>query len=317
MGHMSPVSLNIYRLAADRPIPCEHWEFNQQDVIQVGRHPGNDLVLSDKRVSRSHATLFHDGQSWHCAAFGANGIAVGGLQLPHVQIRHGLTVSLAGHEGPRLLFEMPGSDEDEQIRGSVTFLVEELREGSQEALEKLWARCFATVVRLARQRLGHASRRVVDEEDVAIGVFSSLFDSSSAGRLPELHDRESLWRLLITMTTNRAKNVIRDQRRAKRGGGLVRGDSIGDLTEFRLSTTGPSAFDNLLGHEPTPDAIIAINEQISEWLARLPDDEHRQIALRRMEGFTNDEIASLVEIPLRTVERRLHLIRAAWTDEST
>ena len=309
-------TIDVFRQEYGSHVPDEHSEFSADTVVQIGRHPENDLVLRDQRISRFHATLFHDGRNWHCAAFGANGILSGGLLQTHVRIQHGTTIQFAGDDGPRLIFETAQTSERETIRGSVTLLIDRMQDGSHDSLEQLWARCFATVVRLARQRLSTAAKRVSDEEDVAVEASDHLFQASSSGRLPELSDRESLWRLLITMTTNRAKNVLRHQLRQKRGGGQVRDDSFADVTELGITPAGPNVFDNLMSQQPTPDAIVAINEQMSDWLARLPDDEHQQVALRRMEGFSNGEIAEELGLPLRTVERRVSRIRQEWNSGS-
>jgi RNA polymerase sigma factor (sigma-70 family) len=304
--------LNIFHLESNTQVPSDHWEFPVNAVIQIGRQPDNDVVIRNMKVSRSHATVFHDGRNWHCSGFGSNGIMLGGIAQAHVVVKNGTTIQFASSSGPRLMFQVGNDDTEDQIRGSVTFLIDEMKDGSPDSQEKLWARCFATIVRVARQRLGSAPRRVSDEEDVAVGVFNNLFRAGSEGRLPKITDRESLWRLLISMTANSAKNAIRDERREKRGGGRVRGESIADLTHLNLSTDGPSALDNLIADQPTPDSIVAIDELIRQWLDRLPDDEHRKVALLRLEGYTNEEISNSTKISLRTVERRIKKIREVW-----
>jgi DNA-directed RNA polymerase specialized sigma24 family protein len=40
-----------------------------------------------------------------------------------------------------------------------------------------------------------------------------------------------------------------------------------------------------------------------------------EIARRRLEGYTNAEIAKEVDVIERTVERRIQLVRALWSDE--
>ena len=44
----------------------------------------------------------------------------------------------------------------------------------------------------------------------------------------------------------------------------------------------------------------------------LSDPGLRQIALWKLEGYTNSEIAQQLECTLRTVERKLERIRAYW-----
>ena len=44
----------------------------------------------------------------------------------------------------------------------------------------------------------------------------------------------------------------------------------------------------------------------------LPDEDMRRLALLKMEGYSNKEAAKALESGLRTVERRLRLIRKLW-----
>jgi DNA-directed RNA polymerase specialized sigma24 family protein len=45
------------------------------------------------------------------------------------------------------------------------------------------------------------------------------------------------------------------------------------------------------------------------------DSELRNVALRKVEGYSNEEIAAQLGCGLRTVERRLRLIRGIWEQE--
>ena len=58
---------------------------------------------------------------------------------------------------------------------------------------------------------------------------------------------------------------------------------------------------------------LALAEEAERRPAQLPDDL-RLIALWKLEGYTNEEIASLptMNCSVRTVERKLRLIREAW-----
>ena len=58
-------------------------------------------------------------------------------------------------------------------------------------------------------------------------------------------------------------------------------------------------------------------EQFQRLLARLPSDELRAIALGKMEGHTNAEIAARLGCTEKTVERRLGLIRSVWKRSAT
>jgi DNA-directed RNA polymerase specialized sigma24 family protein len=58
-----------------------------------------------------------------------------------------------------------------------------------------------------------------------------------------------------------------------------------------------------------------VAEEYRRLVAALPKQELRQIAQWKMEGDTNDEIAAKLKCALRTVERRLELIRSLWEGE--
>ena len=115
------------------------------------------------------------------------------------------------------------------------------------------------------------------------------------------------------MTRHTTVDSIHQERREKRGGGKVRGDSLG-MFDLKSEGSGASAFDNFTSDEPTPETIIAVNEKMESLLSKLPDDQHRQIVLMRLEGYSNNEIATTLNSSLRTVERRLQQIRDLWSD---
>ena len=56
-------------------------------------------------------------------------------------------------------------------------------------------------------------------------------------------------------------------------------------------------------------------EECQRLLDALDDNSLRQVALSRMEGYTNDEIAEQLGCARRTIARRLDLIRKTWTSE--
>jgi len=71
----------------------------------------------------------------------------------------------------------------------------------------------------------------------------------------------------------------------------------------------------MMNDEPTPALMAMLDEENSRLLDKLRDDVLRQIALLRLSGHTNEEIAEETGISLRSVERKLGLIRTAWSRE--
>jgi len=113
----------------------------------------------------------------------------------------------------------------EESEHSVSEWIVGAKRGDHEAVEALWQRYYAQLVRLAHKRVSGIPLRVADEEDVALSAFASFCQAAQRGRFPNLADRDDLWRLLIVLTAQKAVDAIRWEGCAKRGGGRVRGES--------------------------------------------------------------------------------------------
>src|SRR5262245_17821136 len=190
--------------------------------------------------------------------------------------------------------------------GSVTALVERLRAGDHEAVRLLWQRYYPRLVGLARKRLQAAPRRVADEEDAALSAFDSFCRRAERGQFPDLKDRDDLWALLVVLTARKAADLVKHLNREKRGGGQVHGDSALRPAD---GGSGVGGFDDLEGDEPTPEEGAILAEEVENLLGRLRDPALRQVAVWKLEGYTNAEIARLQGRSLATVERRLAIIR--------
>ena len=184
--------------------------------------------------------------------------------------------------------------------GTISRWIADLKQGHESAVQALWEVYFDRLVGLARRKLAAAPRRLADEEDVALSVFKSLCLGAAQGRFTELRDRDNLWPLLVVLTVRKAQDLVKHERRQKRGGGRAGGAAHG---EFDL--------ENLLSREPTPELSAMLAENCERLLERL-EPAQRQIARLKLEGHANAEIATQLGCGLRTVERRLELIRRIW-----
>lgn len=197
---------------------------------------------------------------------------------------------------------------------SVAALLEHLKAGDDAAAQRLWEQFYPELVALARRRLRTASRRVADEEDVALSAFDSFCAAARQGRLPDLRGRDNLWAMLVRITACKAADLLARQKRKKRGGGRVRGDSAlaapGD-------GSGAGGFDAAPGDDPTPALAVQLAEEVERLLTKLAqsrDPQLRQIAVWKMEGHDNAAIAQMLSCSIPTVERRLRLIRTILAD---
>jgi DNA-directed RNA polymerase specialized sigma24 family protein len=69
-----------------------------------------------------------------------------------------------------------------------------------------------------------------------------------------------------------------------------------------------------VGDSPTPEFAATMADECARLLGQL-DDDLQQIALAKMEDFTNQEIAGKLDCSVSTVERSLRLIRKIWQRE--
>ena len=201
--------------------------------------------------------------------------------------------------------------DNESYRASVTAWIDDLKQGDNTAAQKIWDRYFNRLSKVAARKLGNASKRIADEEDVAVDVFQSLCTGAAEGRFTKLGNRDDLWRLLVAISGMKAVDQIRKQTSQKRGGGDVRGNSI--VANVDRSGLG-AGFDRFMDAEPTPEFLIVMQEQQQELFGRLSDDVQREIAHLRFEGYSNQEIADRFGIAIRSVERKLKLIRNNWSE---
>lgn len=197
----------------------------------------------------------------------------------------------------------------DSFNDSVTAWIGDLKGGQDTASRKIWERYFQRLVRVAARQLGSAPRRIADEEDVAVSVFDTLCRGAAAGRFDKLQDRDDLWKLLTAIAGMKSVDQIRRQTAKKRGGEDLRGESI--VAGSAASQVG--SFDQFIHEEPTPEFLAVMDEQQQAMFRALPDDSQRNVARLRFEGFSNEEISKQLEISVRSVERKLKVIREVWT----
>ena len=184
--------------------------------------------------------------------------------------------------------------------GSVTHWLRRLQAGEHQAAQGLWERYFRRLVGLARAKLRSGRRLAADEEDVALSAFDSFCRAAEEGRFPQLRDRDNLWRVLMLITARKAVHLLRDERRLKRGGGATLAESGGD------------DLDQIVGREPSPDFAAQVAEECQRLLTRLDNPGLITVALMKMDGHSNEEIAKHMECAPRSVGRKLQLIRRIW-----
>ncbi len=196
--------------------------------------------------------------------------------------------------------------------GSISLQLLQLRAGDRDAIRTLWERCYTDVVRAARRKLGDASRRVSDEDDVASTAFQNFFAAVEDGRFTRLENRDDLWQVLLMLVSRSVSRQKKHATRLKRGAGEVRGESAFLKTDTRDSNVRGL---DMLAARPTVAILSAMTYSCEGLLEKLPSNDLRVIAVMRLEGYTDDEIAASLVCSRSTVQRRLSEIQNAWRDD--
>jgi RNA polymerase sigma factor (sigma-70 family) len=198
--------------------------------------------------------------------------------------------------------------------GSVTALIRGVQEGDHAAAQELFASYFRRLLGLARAKLRGKCLHAADEEDVVQSAFAGFFLGAERGQYAKLHDRDELWHLLAKTTTREAHKLVKEQERHKRspvterhgtpssgsGGTVPKNEALEQVADPHLS----------------PDCEVSANETIEHLLQRLGDLPLRTIAVWKWEGYTTEEIATMLGCSPRTIQRKLQLIRTIWSEEA-
>jgi RNA polymerase sigma factor (sigma-70 family) len=206
------------------------------------------------------------------------------------------------------------SAEDGAGEGSITWLLHEIKAGNSLAELQLWERCRQILEQHARPHLRSGSRRMADEEDVALSAFHQFLRGVQAGRFPSLDDRDDLWAILLKIVRDKSADY-RDRLQAeKRGGTDLRGESAFGSDESGRAGIAVASGDGwpnrCAAPQPDEEAMLA------ELIARLPAflaalaPELRIVAELKLQQFANTEIAERVGKSESLVRARLKSIQA-------
>jgi RNA polymerase sigma factor (sigma-70 family) len=196
---------------------------------------------------------------------------------------------------------------------TVTNWIASLRQRDDQAAEQLFGRYIERLKALARQKLAPRFRRASDEEDIAMVALQTVFRGIQDGRFHRLNDRDDLWRVLVMLVDRRVTDQVRRATAQKRGLGQERGESAFEHHNPPSSRQG--GITQVAGDEPTPEFAAELIEEFNQRIAALDDPGLQEIAIQKLEGYSNAEIADQRGCTERTIERKLTLIRKIWAGQ--
>jgi RNA polymerase sigma factor (sigma-70 family) len=198
-------------------------------------------------------------------------------------------------------------------RGTVTRAVHDLRSDDpavrDRAAQVIWERYFSDLLEKARIHLNRRLRGRVDAEDVLQSMFETFCRRQQLGEY-DLANRDDLWNLLVTITLNKTRNEVGKQFQKKRD--VARDQALPEDDETESVRW---ALEQMEASGASPAEAAVLYEALERRLEALDDPqlpELRQIALWKLEGYTNSEIADKLNCVERTVERKVNRIKAKW-----
>jgi DNA-directed RNA polymerase specialized sigma24 family protein len=209
-----------------------------------------------------------------------------------------------------------GGERDHQ--GSVERLIDRLKGGDNRALAPLWERYFEKLVKVARGRLpvGSPARVEGGSMDAALNALQSFQSRLRNGEYGWVTSRGDLWKLLVTMTRNKASN------QAQRAGADKRHPRSGLVRESEMTSSEGERYslEEVLIEEPTPAMAIELAERIERIHKALDDPELSRVFQLRLEGYSREEISETIDRAVRSVSRKLEIVRQAvekefWDDD--
>lgn len=93
--------ITLTLLHPSKTIPLQHWSFDNDAVIRIGRSLDNNVVLYSAVVSRHHVEIRPSGPNWELESFGANGTYLNGKPITKTSVSDGMVFRLAT-SGPQI-----------------------------------------------------------------------------------------------------------------------------------------------------------------------------------------------------------------------
>lgn len=206
----------------------------------------------------------------------------------------------------------------DRVCGDTSICLKAIRHSQDQTAEyRLFQKYFPRLADVARATLHSVRLRTFDEEDVANESLWEFYAGMAAGRFSHLSGHKEYWSLLVCITRRRAIDMLRRAKAQSRNPGLLRGESV-----FQFN----SILDVPRGQTPGSDDVVSESVMVDDddevqffldFLAACDNEIplHR-IALLRIDGFTNPEIAQRLDLSLRAVERAAARIRNLWRQHS-
>jgi RNA polymerase sigma-70 factor (ECF subfamily) len=183
------------------------------------------------------------------------------------------------------------------------YLINLFRQGDQDAARQIVDRYLNRLLTLARRRISQRLASRVDPEDIVQSVFRTFFVRVKDGQFA-FDDQDDLCKLLMRITLHKTLRQVAFHKAGKRDPNLE--TPHGEHHHDQMMA--------LFDQEPTQEATVAFLDQLEHFLAQLRPQE-REILEMRLQGHSNEDIASKLGIYDRKIRRVIEHVRDIATKE--
>lgn len=176
-------------------------------------------------------------------------------------------------------------------------LLRRIREGSEEAMLELVEEYGVLLFRVVRRQMNRQVRPKFDSGDFVQAVWASFFENR--GQLDDFASPNELVAFLGRIASNK---VIDENRRRLE----LQGRNV--TREVPLAET--NADETVVSPAPTASEVVYADERLHQ-LTALQSIRSRQVVEMRRYGATYEEIAEVLEVAPRTVQRVLERLERA------
>ncbi|MFM2012018.1 MAG: hypothetical protein RLZZ396_802 [Planctomycetota bacterium] len=198
-------------------------------------------------------------------------------------------------------------------QGSITGDLHQAQRGDREAFTRLWNRYFRDLAVQVQKRFQSVAFKQIDPEEVAHSTFIALHKGFNDQRFHSLTGRNQLWSLLTIIAVRKATNRARREERLRRIGDLRYAGEFCQVEAERFSMQHlPVIDDSIKG--------ILLDDHLEFVLRTLenedPKQRLREIAVRKLQGVSNAQLAKEFGCSRKSIALRLNLIFEIWKQGS-
>jgi RNA polymerase sigma-70 factor (ECF subfamily) len=176
-------------------------------------------------------------------------------------------------------------------------LLERWKAGDEQAADELYRRYVHRLGSVVADHVAARFQQRVDPEDVMQSAYRTFFRRAEAGDF-QFDDDADLWKLLVTIALNKVRRTVRRLSAGTR--------------DVRKESSTPVEGMESIAHGPKPEEIFTVVDLVNHLCDSL-GDRYGQILKLRLEGCSQEEIASQLGVTDRTVRRRLDEIRVKFS----